>query len=341
MVPSINLNSKNSLTLSYSYNPSERIDNDSTLSQYFNESMDLTKSILTDNSENISGKAHDYMVSYRKTFDKKGEELTIDYNYAGTSEDMEQLQIFKFSDYSESTEIFNNSNFGKSNLQLNWVLPIGKTSRLESGFQSIMRKTNIDYYQNNLVGDTWVEDEDYSNNFTYNEQIHSVYSTFSGKAKDLSYIAGLRLEQTFIDGEQTVNSETIRQDYFNLYPSLNFKYLLDENHGLQLSYGRRINRPTARQINPFIDMSNPDVLRSGNPDLRPEYVNSIEAGYNGKWKKANTGFTLFFNNITGPINTIAVLDSAGISHMYPENISSGRNYGFELTYEQPSQNGGN
>ena len=32
---------------------------------------------------------------------------------------------------------------------------------------------------------------------------------------------------------------------------------------------------------------------------------------------------------------IAVLDSTGISHMYPENVSSGRNYGFDLTYEQP------
>jgi len=77
------------------------------------------------------------------------------------------------------------------------------------------------------------------------------------------------------------------------------------------------------------------VHRSGNPNLIPEYINSIEAGYNGKMRKSNTGFTLFFNNITNPINMIAVLDSAGISHMYPENISSGRNYGFELIYEQP------
>jgi outer membrane receptor protein involved in Fe transport len=331
----IKLNPKNSLTVSYSYNPSVRTDNDSTLSQYFNKSMNLTESILADNSENIKGTSHDYILSYRKTFDKKGEELTLDYNYASTSEEMDQMQIFHFSDYSESAEIFNDSKYRKSNLQLNWVLPIGKISRLESGFQSIIRGTNIDYFQNNLVEDIWVKDEANSNNFTYNEQIHSVYSTFSGKAKDLSYIAGLRLEQTYIKGEQTVNSEKINQDYFNLYPSLNFKYILNENNGIQLSYSRRINRPTARQINPFIDKSNLEVYRSGNPNLIPEYINSIEAGYNGKWKKSNTGFTLFFNNIANPINAVAVLDSTGISHMYPENISSGRNYGFELTYEQP------
>ena len=183
----INLNSKNSLTLSYSYNPSARVDNDTTLSQYFDNSMNLTESIIADNSENINGTSHDYILSYRKTFDKKDEELTLDYNYASTSEEMDQMQIFHFSDYSESAEIFNDSKYRKSNLQLNWVLPIGKASKLESGFQSMIRKTNIDYFQNDLVGDIWVKDEENSNNFVYNEQIHSVYSTFSGKAKELSY----------------------------------------------------------------------------------------------------------------------------------------------------------
>lgn len=330
----IHMNSKNSLTLSYSYNPSLRNDYDSTLSQYLDESMNLTKRILTKNSENINGNSHDYIVSYRKTFDRKGEEITIDYNYASTSEVMDQQQNFNFYGHSESTEIFNDSKYRKSNLQMDWILPVGKTSRLETGFQSIMRGTNIDYFQNNLLGDSWVKDEVNSNNFIYNEQIHSVYSTFSGKARDLSYIAGLRLEQSFINGDQTINLKKINKDYFNLYPSLNFKYTLD-NNSIQLSYSRRINRPAARQINPFIDKSNQEVYRSGNPNLMPEYVNSIEAGFNGKMRKSTIGFTLFNNNITNPINMIAVLDSAGISHMYPENISSGRNYGFDLIYEVP------
>lgn len=331
----INWNYRNLLTVSYSYNPSLRSDYDSTLSQYLDESMNLTKRILTKNSENITGNSHDFILSHRKTFDRKGEEITIDYNYASTSEVMDQLQNFNFYGYSESAEIFNTSRYRKSNLQINWVLPIGETSRLESGLQSLMRGTNIDYFQNNLLGDSWVKDKVNSNNFIYNEQIHSVYSTFAGKAKDLSYIAGLRLEQSFINGDQTVNQEKIRQNYFNLYPSLNFKYSIDDNKSLQLSYSRRINRPVARQINPFIDKSNQEVYRSGNPDLMPEYVNSIEAGYNGKMRKSTMGFTLFFNHLTNPINMIAVLDSTGISRMYPDNVSSGRTYGFELLYEQP------
>jgi outer membrane cobalamin receptor len=87
-------------------------------------------------------------------------------------------------------------------------------------------------------------------------------------------------------------------------------------------------------INPFIDKSNLEVYRSGNPDLRPEYINSIEAGYNGSQSKSNIGLTIFYNDISNLINSVTTLDSAGISHNAPQNISSGKNFGFELTFEQ-------
>jgi outer membrane receptor protein involved in Fe transport len=111
-------------------------------------------------------------------------------------------------------------------------------------------------------------------------------------------------------------------------------YSPDQKNEFQLSYNRRINRPTARMINPFVDMSTPDLYRSGNPNLRPEYVNSFEAGYNRIWKKANAGFTFFYKDITDLINPVSSLDSNGISHIAPQNIAKSRNLGFEFTYDQ-------
>ena len=65
----------------------------------------------------------------------------------------------------------------------------------------------------------WIEDVSQTNNFTYNEQIHSAYSLLTTKYRNLSISAGLRFEQTYINGKQEINSEKIRQNYFNLYPS--------------------------------------------------------------------------------------------------------------------------
>ena len=334
----INLNSKNTFTLSYTSNPFKKTDADGTLSQYFDKSMQLTNQVFTDNAETSTSNTQDYLLGYKRSFDKKGEELTVDYSFSLSNENQNQPQTFHFTNYSMSDEIFNKSNNHNSNLQVNWILPIGTESKIESGIQSIVRGTNLDYYQNNLIANTWVKDNSNTNTFNYNEQMHSIYSIYSGKLNAISFMTGLRLEQTLIDGNQTITNEKINRKYINFYPSLNLLYAINQNNVLQFSYSRRINRPTARLINPFIDRSNLEVYRSGNPDLNPEYINSIEAGYNGTWGKTNGGITIFYKHISDLINQVTLLDSSGISHIAPQNVSSCQNLGFEITFEQSLTN---
>jgi len=91
-------------------------------------------------------------------------------------------------------------------------------------------------------------------------------------------------------------------------------------------------------INPFIDRSNLEVYRSGNPDLKPEYINSFDLEYNVNRDKTVLGFTAFYKHIANPINSVILLDDKGISHMAPQNMSSSQNYGLEFTFEQSIYN---
>ena len=146
----MSINPQNSLTVSFTQNYSNKVDADGTLSEYFDRSMNPTGSVFTDNSENSKGSSQDYLLGYRKTFDKKDEELTIDYTYSTSVEDQDQPMVFNYPDYTKSTEIFNHSTYHNSDFQLNWVLPVSNNSKLESGIQGIIRGTNNDYYQNIL-----------------------------------------------------------------------------------------------------------------------------------------------------------------------------------------------
>jgi len=329
-----NFNSQNKLTLSYAYNPSKTIDADNTLSQYFDRSMNKTGSVFVINSENGKETANDYLVAYRKLFDKKGEELTVDYTLSSSSGSAIQPLTYQYSTKTETSEINTNSDIFNSNLQVNWVLPFDNGSKLETGLHSIVRGNDSEYYLFNSSGGTKVEDLTQRNLFTYNEQIHAGYGLWSGKLGETTVQTGLRIEKTFVDGKQGANNDKISQDYFNLYPSLSFSHPINENNQLQLSYSRTIKRPSARMINPFVDRSNLEVFRSGNPDLKPEYINSIEAGFNGSYDKTILGFTAFYKHIANPINSVTLLDDAGISHMAPQNMSSSLNYGLEFTFEQ-------
>lgn len=333
-----NFNSQSKLTLSYTYNPSKTIDDDQTLSQYFDRSMNKTGSVFVVNSENGKETANDYLVAYRKLFDKKGEELTVDYTLSSSSGSAIQPLTYQYSTKTDISEINTNSDIYNSNLQINWVLPFDNGSKLETGVHGIVRGNDSEYYFFNSSGGAKIEDLSQRNLFTYNEQIHAGYGLWSGQFNETSVQAGLRIEKTYIDGKQGSGSDKISQNYFNFYPSLGFSYPINENNQLQLSYSRTIKRPSARMINPFIDRSNLEVFRSGNPYLKPEYVNSIELGFNGNWDKTNLGFTAFYKHIANPINTIILLDEAGISHMSPQNMSSSQNYGLEFTFEQAINN---
>jgi outer membrane receptor protein involved in Fe transport len=329
----IYLNPRNSLTLSMSANPSEKTDADETISQYFDTGMNLTNKILTLNSENSNETSHDYIAGYRKAFEKKGEELTVDYIFSNTSGSQLQPLTYYYADSTVNQQIITNSRTYNSNLQLNWVLPLNSITKIENGFQGISRGTENTFQQYNFTDENWVEDLSRKDIFNYYEQIYSAYSLLTSKYEKLSLSAGLRIEQTLIDGNQEITGEKIRQDYFNFYPSFSLLSQLAENSKVQMSYSRRINRPSARMINPFADQSNPEVVRSGNPDLKPEYVNSMEAGYTINRGSSVVGFSAWYRHTADAINQISVLDSSGITHIYPVNMSSAENYGIESTFE--------
>ena len=329
----IYLNTKNSLTFSISANPSRKTDSDKTFSQYFDKQMTLTDKVLALNSEINKESSHDYIASYKKAFEQKGEELTIDYIFTNAKGYQSQPLTYYYSDSTVNNEIITNSKGFNSNLQLNWVLPVSTVTKIENGMQSIIRGTENTFQQNNFFDGSWIEDLSKKNNFNYYEKIYSVYSLLTTKYEKMSLSAGLRLEQTFINGKQEVIDEDIKQNYFNLYPSFSLLDQITDKSKLQLSYSRRINRPTARMINPFADQSTPDVVRSGNPLLKPEYVNSFETGYTGILGETVIGFTAYYKHISDVINSVTILDSVGVSYIYPENMSSAENYGVEATFE--------
>jgi outer membrane receptor protein involved in Fe transport len=65
-----------------------------------------------------------------------------------------------------------------------------------------------------------------------------------------------------------------------VYPSLHLARILSETSTLNLAYSRRVWRPWADALNPFVDRQVTHNLRAGNPDLVPQDTRSFELGYN-------------------------------------------------------------
>ena len=123
------------------------------------------------------------------------------------------------------------------------------------------------------------------NEFIYNQDIHALYSTYSGRVGGFGYQAGLRAEYSNVKtrslayGQTEADVPAFGTDYLSLFPSAFVSYALPGDNELQLNYTRRISRPWGRQLNSFKNITDSTNISFGNPRLLPEYSNAFELNY--------------------------------------------------------------
>jgi len=338
------INTKNTITLATTLNNNFRSGLENTLSTRDDYNHILYDYYETDDNSTVNTNSIDYTINYKKTFDKKGKELTADAIYS-TSEVNDKDHIVNQTLNSDNTDLgnpilnntVNDNKFSTVTLQANFVNPLkNKNSKYELGYQSIFKNTNdnFNYYDFAALTHSWIDSTNLSNNFIYSSQTHAVYGVYNNSFNKFSYQGGLRLEQTFTSSDQKVTNEKYNFNYFNFFPSLHLAYNFSEEQAIQLSYSRRINRPDVNALNPVIDYSHPESIRYGNPKLKPEYINSLELGYFKDWKKTVVNADVFYHQINDVIKRMISVDSNRISHMTTVNLSSGISYGVEANVEQ-------
>lgn len=339
------LNPKNTITLSCLYRKDNGKDLDITKSYNYDFNQILRDQYFSEAIEKENSKDIDYTLNYKKTFDTKGKEFTTDIiiNTSEYSEGSDLSNYYYLENYFPFENVIpisqrqntNGKNYNTT-LKTNYIYPFGKEAKLETGFEGIIRNTDDDFTLDNYnhTASLWISDTNQSNHFVYNEQIYAVYGIFSKEYKKWSFQIGTRLEQAFTKAEQKTVLETNVKQYFSVFPTIHTTYKLKENQDLQLSYSRRINRPRMHDLNPFVDYSNPNVIRYGNPNLKPEYINSYEIGHSIFWKKTSINSSLFYRQINDVIKRYGFVDSNRITHMTSENLSSGKSYGIEIVAEQ-------
>ena len=211
----------------------------------------------------------------------------------------------------------------------------GESTRLESGVKVIMRDDLDGFERFNTDINTGVTAIDplSVNEFLYSENIFAAYTNYGFKKGKWGYQMGLRAEQANITATQITQDSTFYNNYFQVYPSAFLTYEIARGRELNFSYSRRVQRPGGRQLNPFIDYSDPFNLRQGNPYLLPEFTGAYEAGYTHIMKKGGTvTANMFFRDKSNMINWYSIVDSTGINLTTFRNLNEGEDAGLELNY---------
>lgn len=211
-------------------------------------------------------------------------------------------------------------------MKIDYTRPLEKGGKFEAGVQSRMeRETEIFSFSN-----FGVNDPKFTSDMDFKEDIHAIYSTYSGNVKAIQYMLGLRGEYTNRSIAHSKVAEAYTLDRFDVFPSAHFSYELVDKSQFMTSYSRRINRPGGRELDPFPNYMNQYTIRIGNPDLKPEYTDSYEFSYMRKFGNSFVSLETFYRTTNDLITRLQELREDGIVYMSADNLNRDHSLGSEL-----------
>lgn len=213
-------------------------------------------------------------------------------------------------------------------LNLDYVNPLSETSKLELGAEVRTTRSENHYQTDNALN------PNQESKYNYDMDIYSAYATFGQNFEKFSYQLGARFESFSVEA-RLADEVIYEDDYFTLYPSAFVSYSLNDKNSLQMSYSRRVDRPNLNQTKPIREFATPTVTGLGNPELAPQFTNSIELNYTRRLEKGTVTAGVFYRNIQDEINRTFYSDEQTENPndfiMSYANFDDNSAYGFEIS----------
>lgn len=218
-------------------------------------------------------------------------------------------------------------------LTLHWSHRLGDKTKLSAGYELEHLRAEQNFHVSDLVGTEYVDNADLSSDFTHMRLINSLYATAEAQLGTWKLLGGLRGEYVSQENRFISDGTSASQHYASVYPTLHATYAVDRHNELMLSYSLRVNRPEGSDMNPFPERINPLSMQAGNPDLKPEKIHSIEAGW--QWRKDEMTLlgTLYYRYLTNRITEVSRYIENGVLLTTKENMNSSQSAGAEVIFD--------
>jgi outer membrane receptor protein involved in Fe transport len=271
-------------------------------------------------------------LSWRRSMSGSGHELVADLDAQALRMRRAVDALTTFSGGQRNFErIRNEIDLDNYALKLDYKRPTGTDQSINVGYQGDARSSAFDF--TGAFGpalDALVTAPGLTNAFGYDETIHAFYGTYRFKLGTVDTQAGLRLEQVDTRLDQITDSVSFERGYFRAYPTLHLSRELSAELTSRASYSRRIQRPSAQDLNPYTIYIDALNLRRGNPFLLPEVTDSFELGLQHRKSGTFYSATGFYRRSTGGVTDIISDIGGGVFLTTRANLATARRIGAEL-----------
>lgn len=330
------LNENNTLTLSGIYDWESHIDTAQV--PYIDLNTGKRYRIWHWNEHEITGYMN-YSLNFNHRFAEPGHEMDARVQYTKGWED----ESYFLNDSSairqgkDATHILATEH--TTNITVDYQRPL-RNGRLEAGVKSQWRRLPVEYTvtpgSNSVIypgmGD-WSD---------WGEDIYAAYLNYIYERPEIDIEGGLRAENTSvfytIAPENTYYPKNDSYRYFELFPNIRVTIKLDGKNNISAFYNRRVDRPGEPELRIFPKYDDPELLKVGNPYLRPQFTQTFELAYKLRWDKGSVFLSAYNRKIGDAFQRVYSIDNSDpdysvVNKIY-QNTGKAENTGLELIFSQ-------
>jgi outer membrane receptor protein involved in Fe transport len=216
-------------------------------------------------------------------------------------------------------------------------LPYGK---IELGAKARIRRLPADYTI--TKGTNSIIYPDLGDFSDWGENLYAGYVNYILEKENYYIEGGLRAEQTNVfykvDPTNIYYADNDKYDYFELFPSVRFTCKMNQRNKISLFYNRRVDRPGEPELRIFPKYDDPELLKVGNPYLRPQFTDAVELAHKFSWDNGSLFSAVYHRMINDQYMRILSIDDSNpdydiVSRIY-QNTGNATNSGVELLFSQ-------
>jgi hypothetical protein len=228
---------------------------------------------------------------YRHKFAKKGRTFSLtgstQYNNSNGKSDLNSINDYFIAGAITAIDTINQVTRVRSitdayGLSASYTEPLSKRTLLEfrSSYNTSTGKLDRKTYDyNNGSGKHDVMNKNGSSAFENEYDYGGVGTSFRMQQKKFNLSAGANLQRGILKSHLTDSAFSVKQSFTNLMPLATFNYNFSKFKNIRLDYTTSTRQPSAQQLQPVRDNSDPLYIRQGNPNLKQEYSHNIGIQY--------------------------------------------------------------
>lgn len=274
--------------------PSIRFDQGKTtntdISDFFDSNNSQTLGTFVESKNDSKGYSADGYARLNRRFMKKKRELEFRYDLSydknNTDGSLDSRTAYFSSALQNDTTIQSNINDnGNTNHYgtVTYIEPIGKKLKLELEYlyqYGFSNQNRVTLDQNTSTGMFTDTNTLFSNIFDNTRQQHRVGVGLNYETSKHTIVGTMRVRNIGIENVNRISGDVITQNFNNFLPQIRYQFKPSMSKRFGFNYQTSSSQPSVNDLQPVQDNTNPNRRQEGNPDLRPNYMHSINLNFN-------------------------------------------------------------